>query len=85
MVENEPFAHEMEEMYLQDLKNATEIVLDMKHRVIAPWGAAPLQSGFHKAAEEARDALQPERFASATRSAQLSLTVASWNPSKLAS
>ena len=36
MVENEPFAHEMEEMYLQDLKNATEIVLDMKHRVIAP-------------------------------------------------
>lgn len=36
MVENEPFGHEMEEMYLQDLKNATEIVLDMKHRVIAP-------------------------------------------------
>jgi len=36
MVENEPFAHEMEEMYVQDLKNATEIVLDMKHRVIAP-------------------------------------------------
>ena len=36
MVENEQFAHEMQEMYLQDLKNATEIVLDMKHRVIAP-------------------------------------------------
>ena len=36
MVENELFAHEMEEMYIQDLKNATEIVLDMKQRVIAP-------------------------------------------------
>ena len=36
MVENELFAHEMEEMYVQDLKNAMEIVLDMKHRVIAP-------------------------------------------------
>lgn len=36
MVEDEPFAREMEEMYLQDLANATEVILDKKHRVRAP-------------------------------------------------
>jgi cardiolipin synthase len=36
VVEDELFAHEMEEMYLQDLTNATEIVLDVKRRVRAP-------------------------------------------------
>jgi cardiolipin synthase len=36
VVENEPFAHEMEEMYLQDLTNATEVVLDMNRKVRAP-------------------------------------------------
>ena len=30
------FAREMEEMYLQDLENATEIVLDAQHKVRAP-------------------------------------------------
>ncbi|OFW64522.1 MAG: cardiolipin synthase B, partial [Actinobacteria bacterium RBG_13_63_9] len=36
VVENELFAREMEEMYLQDLTNATEIVLDAKQKVRAP-------------------------------------------------
>ncbi|HWG51637.1 MAG TPA: phospholipase D-like domain-containing protein [Candidatus Acidoferrales bacterium] len=36
VIENEQFAREMEEMYLQDLTNATEIVLDMKRKVRAP-------------------------------------------------
>jgi cardiolipin synthase len=36
VVENEPFAHDMEEMFLQDLTNATEIVLDAKRKVRAP-------------------------------------------------
>jgi cardiolipin synthase A/B len=36
MVEDEIFAHEMEEMYLQDLANSTEIVLDSKQKVRAP-------------------------------------------------
>ncbi|HEX5708169.1 MAG TPA: phospholipase D-like domain-containing protein, partial [Pyrinomonadaceae bacterium] len=36
VVEDEPFAREMEEMYLQDLTNATEVVLDAKHRLHAP-------------------------------------------------
>jgi cardiolipin synthase len=36
VVEDEPFAREMEDMYLQDLTNATEIVLDMKRKVRAP-------------------------------------------------
>jgi cardiolipin synthase len=36
VVEDEHFAHEMEEMYLQDLTNATEVVLDAKHRASAP-------------------------------------------------
>jgi cardiolipin synthase len=33
VIEDEPFAGDMEEMYLQDLTNATEIVLDPKQRV----------------------------------------------------
>ena len=36
VVEEESFAREMEEMYLQDLARATEIVLDDRQRVVAP-------------------------------------------------
>jgi cardiolipin synthase len=36
VVEDEVFAREMEEMYLQDLSNSTEIVLDAKQKVRAP-------------------------------------------------
>ncbi len=36
VVEEESFAHEMEDMYLEDLAKATEVVLDTKQRVIAP-------------------------------------------------
>ena len=36
IIEDESFAAEMEAMYLEDLKNATEIVLDKKHKVRAP-------------------------------------------------
>ena len=36
VVEDELFAHEMEETYLQDLTNATEVVLDAKRKVRAP-------------------------------------------------
>jgi cardiolipin synthase len=36
VVEDEGFARAMEEMYLQDLKNATEVVLDAKQNVRAP-------------------------------------------------
>jgi len=36
VVEEEQFAREMEQMYLQDLTNATEIVLDRRRRVTAP-------------------------------------------------
>lgn len=36
VVEDEPFARQMEEMYLQDLENATEVVLDARHKVRAP-------------------------------------------------
>lgn len=42
VVEDVPFAVEMEEMYLRDLENATEIVLDRRHKVRVP--GAPLQS-----------------------------------------
>lgn len=38
VVEDESFAQEMEQMYLQDLTNATEIVLDARSRVYAPPG-----------------------------------------------
>jgi cardiolipin synthase len=33
VIEDVPFAREMEEMYLRDLENATEIVLDARHKV----------------------------------------------------
>ncbi len=33
VIEDVPFAQQMEEMYLHDLENATEIVLDARHRV----------------------------------------------------
>ena len=36
IIEGEPFAQEMEAMYLRDLGNATEIVLDSKQKVRAP-------------------------------------------------
>jgi cardiolipin synthase len=36
VIEDDKFAHEMEECYLRDLENATEIVLDAKHRLRAP-------------------------------------------------
>lgn len=35
-MENEEFAGEMEEQYLADLSNATEVVLDARSRVSAP-------------------------------------------------
>ena len=34
IVEDEAFAHHMEEMYLKDLSNSTEIVLGSKHKVM---------------------------------------------------
>ncbi len=36
VVENEAFAHLMEETYLRDLENATEVVLDARHKLRAP-------------------------------------------------
>jgi cardiolipin synthase len=36
VIEDEPFARLMEETYLQDLENATEVVLDAKRKVRAP-------------------------------------------------
>ena len=36
IIEDEPFARDMEAMYLTDLENATEIVLDAKRKVRAP-------------------------------------------------
>ncbi len=38
VVEDESFAHEMEEMYLQDLANSTEVVLDERRKVRARGG-----------------------------------------------
>jgi cardiolipin synthase len=36
VIEDDAFAREMEQMYLEDLTNATEIVLDAKHKALAP-------------------------------------------------
>ncbi|MDY0092414.1 MAG: phospholipase D-like domain-containing protein [Candidatus Vecturithrix sp.] len=44
VIEDEPFAHEMEQMYLQDLTNATEIVLNAKRKVSVPHEYRPAPS-----------------------------------------
>lgn len=36
VIEDEPFAAQMEDMYLEDLENATEVVLDRRNKVRAP-------------------------------------------------
>jgi cardiolipin synthase A/B len=36
VIENDEFAHEMEEQYLADLSNTTEVILDARRRVSAP-------------------------------------------------
>jgi cardiolipin synthase len=36
VIEDDAFAHRMEQMYLEDLGNATEVVLDRRHRMSAP-------------------------------------------------
>jgi cardiolipin synthase len=43
VIEDETFAKDMEEMYVRDLSNATEIILDSKRRVRAP--GAPRHRG----------------------------------------
>lgn len=43
VIEDGPFAVEMEETYLNDLENATEIVLDAKHKLRVPHRRAHLQ------------------------------------------
>ena len=49
VIEDIPFATQMEETYLQDLENATEIVLDKQHKLRAPDKSAssrvPMTSG----------------------------------------
>ncbi len=44
VVEDESFAREMEAMYLEDLENATEVVLDARHQIRAP-GEPPHSHG----------------------------------------
>jgi cardiolipin synthase len=44
-VEDEPFAHAMQEMYLEDLTRATEIVLSERQRVRPSRGRAPSPAG----------------------------------------
>jgi cardiolipin synthase A/B len=42
VMEDDSFASEMEQMYLEDLTNATEVVLDAKHKALAS-GESPHQ------------------------------------------
>ena len=43
VVEDEAFAREMEQMYIEDLANSTEVVLDARRRVRAPGEPHPVQ------------------------------------------
>jgi len=53
VVEDESFAHEMEEMYLQDLENSTEVVLDARRKVLTR-GGQPRRSPARHAASSGR-------------------------------
>jgi cardiolipin synthase A/B len=44
-VEDEPFAHAMQDMYLDDLTHATEIVLSERQRVRPSWSPVPSPAG----------------------------------------
>lgn len=48
VIEDEAFAHEMEAMYLKDLTNATEIVLDQRRRLRTPGGTHPRYTHTHR-------------------------------------
>ncbi|MBP7342195.1 MAG: phospholipase D-like domain-containing protein [Smithellaceae bacterium] len=48
VIENDAFASQMEALYLRDMQNATELVLDVRHRIRAPektGGPPPSASG----------------------------------------
>ena len=66
VVEDESFASQMEQVYLQDLENATEIVLDARRKLRAPNQRVALAL-FSPRAAEAPDASPLERFGLATR------------------
>ena len=81
VVEDESFALEMEEMYLQDLTNATEVVLDAKRKVRAPRERRHRRR-LQPVAAEAPDARQREQCALVTPWVPLSRTAAYWSRSK---
>lgn len=62
VIEDEPFAHQMEEMYLRDLDNATEVVLEAKRKLRATHPPrhprVPLTSGGGSAGRAAAGAVR---------------------------
>jgi cardiolipin synthase A/B len=48
VVENAAFARQMEEQYLRDLSNATEVILDVRQKVRAPRRTAPPDSNCYQ-------------------------------------
>ena len=86
-VENPRFAQEMEQMYLQDLENTTEIVLGKRNRVrpVAPPSPSLVYNGLgpHRGGSAGR--LPPAPSASAIRSGRPSLARLSWGRLKLKS
>ena len=75
VIEDEQFAQQMEQMYLDDLANATEVVLDARRKLRAP-GRPPHRRVRSTAAAAARAAPRRAPCASATRSARYSRTAA---------
>jgi cardiolipin synthase len=78
VVEDASFAGEMEEMYLRDLANATEIVLDERQKLRAPRG--PYRGPPRRAGEGASDAPWQARSASVTPWEPPSPTGGCWSP-----
>jgi cardiolipin synthase len=76
IVEHEPFAREMEDMFLHDLRNATEVVLQ-RNRVRAP-GAPSRRHGPATSGGGSGVELRQGWFASAIPSRPLSRTRAFW-------
>ena len=82
IVEDEPFAKQMEAMFADDLGNATEIVLDARNRVRAPASRHGASAARSAAGAAAAAGPSPARFASAARCPRPSPIAASSSPSK---
>jgi cardiolipin synthase len=69
MVEDEPFARQMEQMYLDDLRRATEIVLDRRNKVRIAGAAPPTATAENRGGSAGRATAAALRISNAVAAA----------------